>query len=77
MKRMRGTGPLARAFFWGMIGAFAVLAALAAVAGWWLYSLISLVLGMLFVVSAPFVLGRAWRQPSGTPAPRPVVRRRR
>jgi hypothetical protein len=70
-------GPLARGFFYGMIGLFLLLAVMAGFAGWWVYSLVSLVLGAAFVYSAPFVLGKGWRPPQPRPTRRPVVRRRR
>ena len=76
MKRTRRMGPLALAFFYGMIGVCVLLAAIAAFAGWWFYSLISLLLGIAFVYSAPFVLGKGWRPPQPRPKRRPVVRRR-
>ena len=76
MKRTRRMGPLARAFFYGMIGVFVLLAAIAGFAGWWVYSLVSLLLGIAFVYSAPFVLGKGWRPPPTRPTRRPVVRRR-
>ena len=77
MKRTRRMGPLALAFFYGMIGVFVLLAVFAGTAGWWVYSLVSLLLGTAFAYSAPFVLGKGWRPPQQRPTRRPVVRRRR
>jgi hypothetical protein len=77
MKRTRRMGPLALAFFYGMIAVFLLLAAIAGFAGWWVYSIVSLLLGIAFVASAPFVLGKGWRPPQPRPTRRPVVRRRR
>jgi hypothetical protein len=77
MKRWRAMGLGARVYFCGMIGVFVLLAATAGLAGWWFYSLCSVLLGIAFVASAPFVLGRGWRRPQPGPTRRPVVRRRR
>lgn len=77
MKRTRRMGPLALTFFYGMIGVFVLLAVVAGYAGWWIYSVISLLFGVAFVCSAPFVLGRGWRPPQPKSMRRPVVRRRR
>jgi hypothetical protein len=77
MKRTRRMGPLALAFFYGMIAVFLLLAVIAGFAGWWVYSIVSLLLGIAFVSSAPFVLGKGWRPPQPRPTRRPVVRRRR
>jgi hypothetical protein len=77
MKYRRGMGLAATTFFFGMLGAFVLLATFAAIAGWWIYSFVSILLGIAFVASAPFVLGRGWRPPQPKPTRRPVVRRRR
>jgi hypothetical protein len=77
MKRWRAMNVVARVFFSGMVGLFVLLAALAGLAGWWFHSLVSVLLGIAFVASAPFVLGRGWRPPEPRPTRRPVVRRRR
>jgi hypothetical protein len=74
---MGSMGRWASAFFYGMIGLFVLLAVIALIAGWWIYSIFSVVLAIGFVISAPFVLGKGWRPPPPKPTRRPVVRRRR
>jgi uncharacterized protein (DUF58 family) len=69
-------GPVAKTFFFGMLVVFIALALVAALAGWWIYGLASLLLAIAFCSSAPFVLGRGWRAPEPKPTRRPVVRRR-
>jgi hypothetical protein len=77
VKYRRPMGRFGRIYFWGTIVVFTLLAVLAAAAGWWLYTLIAVVLGVGFIVSAPFVLERGWRPHAPRPTKRPVVRRRR
>ncbi|MCC6792215.1 MAG: hypothetical protein IT336_11030, partial [Thermomicrobiales bacterium] len=67
MKRLRRMGPLAKAFFYGMLAIFGVLALVALAAGWWLLAVASVLLGIAFVSSAPFVLGKGWEPPPRTP----------
>ena len=72
---------IARLFYGAVLAAFATIA----VAGLWLGALgiavIAVVLAALFAVTAPFVLGRRWRQPpppsAYPPRRRRPVRRRR
>lgn len=70
-------GLLAKTFFYGMLAIFGVLVLVALAAGWWLYAAASVLLGIAFFSSAPFVLGKGWEPPPRTPTRRPVVRRRR
>lgn len=77
MKRVRKLGRLELTFFVGMLGVFAALALTAMLAGWWIYGAVSVLLGLAFFSSAPYVLGRGWRHPAPKPTRRPVVRRRR
>jgi hypothetical protein len=60
-----------------MIAVFVLLAVIAIGAGWWIYSVFSLLMGISFMISAPFVLGRKWRAPEQKSTRRPVVRRQR
>jgi uncharacterized protein (DUF58 family) len=77
MQPGRRMGRLASIFYYGMIAVFVFLAALALIAGWWIYVLLSALFGLAFAVSAPYVLGRGWRPAEPKPSRRPVVRRRR
>ncbi len=75
--RSRRMGNKAKVFYFGMLSVFVLLALMAAIASWWFYSFVSLLLGLAFIVSGPFVLARAWRAPEPRPTRRPVVRRGR
>jgi hypothetical protein len=74
---LRGMGLAAKIFFFGMLSAFTLLAIFAAIGGWWIHAFASILLGVAFLASAPFVLGRGWRASQPEPTRRPVVRRRR
>jgi hypothetical protein len=67
----------ARFVFVAMLAVFGLLAVTAAWFGWWVYALTSLLLAVLFVASAPFVLGQGWKPHPPRRTRRPVVRRRR
>jgi uncharacterized protein (DUF58 family) len=74
---LRGVGTGGKLAIAGMT-LFALGLALAALyAGWWLYSLFALLMSVLFLLSAPFVLGKRWAAPRPESTRRPVVRRRR
>lgn len=74
---LRGMGIAGRIAFATVLAAAAALAFLAAVAGWWVYTVIAVLFGVIFALTAPFVLGRRWKRPVPRPTKRPVVKRRR
>ena len=78
MRLARGMGRLTGLFYFGMLAVFVLLlAALALIAGSWINVLFSVLFGLAFALSAPFVLGKGWCPPEPKPSRRPVVRRRR
>jgi hypothetical protein len=76
MRRPR-LGTTARLFYYGILALFVLIGLLAALEGWWLYTLASLLFAVAFLATAPFVLGAGWKPPKPTSTRRPVIRRRR
>ena len=70
--------PIVRLAFWAGIAAFFTIALLALWGGWpMLWVGLALGFGVLFGISAPFVLTGSWRPTPPPPTRRPVRRRRR
>jgi hypothetical protein len=75
--RFRHASRLGKALFAIVLGLFGLMAVVAAYYGWWIDAAISVVLALMFVGSAPFVLGHGWKPRPPRSTRRPVVRRRR
>lgn len=75
--RRRHMGRGAKAFYYGTLLMFCLLAAGSVYAGLWIHFVLSVVLGAIFYLTAPIVLAWAGRRPEDEPTRRPVVRKRR
>ncbi len=72
-----GMGRYARIFYFAILALLVILALLAAIAGWWFYTILSAIFAAMFIATGRFVLGKGWRPPAPKPTRRPVVKRRR
>ena len=70
-------GTIGRVIYFGSLGFFLLLAVVSAVAGVWFWVGAAFVLGTVFALTAPFVLGKGWRPPEPRAKTRAVTRRRR
>jgi|GEM_PF-3002141 len=70
-------GRYARIFYFAVLALLLVLATMAAIAGWWFYTLLSAIFAAIFIATGRFVLGKGWQPPAQKPTRKPVVRRRR
>lgn len=70
-------GRIGRVVYAGSLGFFLLLAVLSAIAGVWFWVGAAVVLGIIFALTGPYVLGRGWRPPEPRARVRAVTRRRR